>query len=525
MNKKLVSVICTLLCLCLLLSACGGEEVKPSETETPEETQVIRNFPMAEKPAFKEESVYVNLRPDGSVYSVSVTDRLRSELPQVRVEDVSELLDITDVKTDTEPVYEDGRMYWDMEGVDLYYNGKSEAQPPISVAIKYFLDDREISAEKLAGKSGSLRIEISVVNNVEQTVNIQGSSCRITCPMMFAGGMLLPEEGFSDVKVSNGVIMSDGAHKLVAFVGIPGMNESLKLDSLGIPLLGDALTKTEYSVTAEVEDFAMGNMMFAAVPFSSLAALGGENSAEGIEEVKNLLIDIDSMLSAVQSMGLAEMAQALYGDAKQIEQLLSAVGEATKLYNENRALLDMMDKYVTEENLALLEKFIADVENLNTEPLQKLLNNESFRRLMSFLSELDKGLGDLNVFTQDAMQLMQLIDGLNSDLSDPELRKAVENLPQTVSRLKALLGVLRDCRGAIDDFSSYFSGDKSDTLKNLVAMVDKYANLSALTQAQKEHLAARTRAWLHFGQQYDIFTQKLPEASSSVLFIYRVDSV
>ena len=525
-RNKLSRLICLMLAAVMLLSlcACGKEKTEEKETapEISETAAPQQVFELSDTPVYKEEAVYVNLRPDGKVQSLSVTDRMHTDVPQVRIEDVTNLKDISDVKTFIEPVYEDGHMYWDMEGTDLYYSGTAKAEPPISVEISYTLDGKEISYEKLAGQSGTVTMDISVTNSLEKTVNIGGRAQNITCPMLFVGGMILPEESFDNVKTSNAAILGDGSHKLVFFVGIPGMNESLALDSLPITVLGDAITKTEYSVTAEVENFSVSNMMFAAVPFSSVFALGGEGALDGIEGLKYVLSDIEGLLNAFSSLDISQLMQMLYGGAAQAEKLISAVGEASELYNENQALLTLMDKYVTNENLALMERLINELEAVDTAGFEALFGSTEFTRFINLLSRFDKNIGELAGISGDAMQLMGVVDSLKRDLADANVKKSVDNLPETVRRLKALVDIMKDSRETLNSFEALLN---DGTMDSIMGIAEKYADLSSLSEAQAEHLALRMREWLAFGQQYDIFTQRLPSATSSVIFIYKTDAI
>lgn len=523
-NKNIFSrLVCVLLAAAMLFSlcSCGGGDSE-DEPEATESAAPHQTFELSDTPVYKEESVYVNLRPDGSISGTSVTDRIHTELPQVRVEDVTNLSDISDVKTFIDPVYENGRMYWDMEATDLYYSGKSEAEPPISISIKYYLDGEEISYEDLAGKSGNVKLDIKVENKLTKSVGIGGSSETITCPILFVGGMILPEESFENVKTQNAAILGDGSHKLVFFVGIPGMNESLALDSLQTPLLGDAITKTEYSVSADVASFSISNMMFAAVPFSSVFALGGEGALDGVEGVKTALADIEGLLNAFSALDISELMQMLYGGASQAERLLAAVGEASELYNENRELLELMDKYVTDENLALMERLVTELDSIDTSGIERIIGSREFSNLMSLLSRFDANIGQLSGLSGDAMQLMSVVESLKKDLTDAEIKKSVDNLPDTVRRLRNLVNVLKDSRETLDSFEALLN---DETMENIMSITEKYADLSALTEVQAEHLAMRMKEWLAFGQEYDIFTTRTADATSSVIFIYKTDAI
>lgn len=525
-KKTLWRIICLLLAAALVVSLCccgkNSEETPEKDGEVRESAAPHQTFELSDTPVYKEESVYVNLNPDGSVSGISVTDRIHTDLPQIRIEDVTNLSDVSDVKTFIEPVYEDDRMYWDMESTDLYYNGTTEAEPPVNVGITYYLDGEEISYADLAGKSGNVKIDIKVENTLTKSVSIGGKAETITCPMLFVGGMILPEESFENVKTENAAILGDGSHKLVFFVGIPGMNDSLALDSLSMPLLGDAITKTEYSVSADVESFSISNMMFAAVPFSSVFALGGEGALDGVEGLKTALADIEGLLNAFSSLDVSELMQMLYGGAAQAEKLISAVGEASELYNENRGLLELMDKYVTSENIALLERLVTELQSLDTGNIEKILGSTEFSYLMNLLSRFDSNVSQLSGISRDAMQLMGVVNSLQNDLADAEVKKSVDNLPETVSRLQNLVNVLKDSREMIDSFESLLD---SETMESIMNITEKYADLSALTEVQAEHLAMRMKEWLAFGQEYDIFTTRTQKATSSVIFIYKTEAI
>lgn len=525
MKNNFSKVLCLLLALMLLLTACG-KPVPPDEPEPTEEVPHSRpEYALTDAPVFKEESVYVNLSPDGTVQSVSVTDRLHTDMPQVRIEDVSDLTDIQDVKTFAEPIVQDGKLYWDMEYTDLYYSGQSSATPPVNISLSYKLDGKDIDYRKLAGKSGRVEITVKVENTLEKQVTVNGTSYTVKCPMLFVGGTILPDDGFSDVKAENAVIMGDGLHKIVFFAGIPGMNDSLDIQSLAIPLLGQALESAEYTITAEVENFAMSNMMFAALPFSSLASLGAASISEGMDGVKEVLTDLDTLLGGISSLNVTQMIGLLYGNSDNAVKLLNAVGEAAKLYEENRALLETLDKYVTEDNLALVKKTLADLEKLDPDTLSTVVGSEEFRQLMQMLGELDGASEAVSELTNDAMLLLPIAESLKADLSAEAVNKSLQSLPQTVQKLRELVALMEQSRGLLDTLGSLFEGGSAAQLQRLMSIAEKYTRLDSLSTAQSEHLAGRMSEWLSFGSEYSIFTQRTENMTSSVMFIFKTEGI
>ncbi len=88
--------------------------------------------------------------------------------------------------------------------------------------------------------------------------------------MLFVCGMILPDENFSEVSTPNGVLFERRLSPARVFAGVPGMNDSLGIDKLGINI-GTTLGGSEYTISAKAKDFKLGNMMFVAVPFSSIS--------------------------------------------------------------------------------------------------------------------------------------------------------------------------------------------------------------------------------------------------------------
>ena len=523
-KKNMSRLMCLALVPAMLLTGCARTPQAAPE-KTPEPVHVKPSYEMTDTPVHKEEAVYVNLRPDGTVTEVNVTDRLHTDLPQVRVEDVSILEGIKDVKGFSEPVRDNGYLYWDMESTDLYYSGTTPQSPPIKVAIKYLLDGEEISYEKLSGKSGRVTVDISVENTLEKTVYVSGGEYTLRCPMLFVGGMILPEDSFGSVSTDNTIVIGDGAHKIAFFMGLPGMSESLGLSSLELPVIGKTLGSSHYSISADVENFALGNMMFAAVPFSSISAISVEGLDEGIAGVKSVLGDIESIMNAFSALGVNEIIEVLYGEAFQAEELIRAISETATLYRENKELLETLAKYITEDNLKLIDKLLTDIENMNMPSIKAAMDVETFQKLIAILSIISSGFSEVAVLTADALGLLPVLTSLRDDLKTAQMQESLDNLPELAEKLRTLMDVLKQCQDLLDSVSDMFGEENIDDLTSLLDTAAKYTELDVLSDAQADHLAGRMREWLAFGQEYDIFTQRTSTTSSTVIFIYKAESI
>ena len=59
-------------------------------------------------------------------------------------------------------------MSWRTDGSDIYYQGTTSKELPVSVKLKYFLDGVETDPNDLVGKSGKLKIQVNYENKAKQ---------------------------------------------------------------------------------------------------------------------------------------------------------------------------------------------------------------------------------------------------------------------------------------------------------------------------------------------------------------------
>lgn len=473
----------------------------------------------------KDETVYVNAKADGTVYKVNVTDWLHTDTPQVRIADTSNLKNIQNVKTLTQPVEKDGMLYWDMDTTDLYYSGVTEAQPPVSFTIKYFLDGTEMTADEIAGKKGNVAIQITVSNSLKKKVTVSGKSYEITCPMLVAGGTILPEDTFSNIAIDYGTAMSDGAKQIVFFAGIPGIDESLGLSELNMSVIDKSMYTDTYTITAYTECFSLGNMMFAVMPFSSVGALGNGGLTDSIDSVKEVLTDVEKIQTAMNGLDVQKMIDLLYGDSNKIEEIMGAVGKASVLYSENEKMLKVLGGYMTDENMEKLDKLVTDLNNTDMEAVSETLSDPKMKQLLALLPKLSSSLSDIAVLAEDLNAVMPIFESLSADMEDPEIQKSVENLPETLTKLNEIVAVLNENKELLETLGALASEDNIKQIEALMETADKYADLGSLSEEQTETLAGRMKEWINFGSTYDIFTQKPEQMTSSVMFTYKTDGI
>ena len=279
----------------------------------------------------KTETVYVIAKADGTPEKVIVSDWIKNTGKADKITDKSNLTDIENVKGDEGYTIDEKKMVqWDAKGNDIYYQGKGNASTlPVGVSVKYMLDGKPVSAEELKGKSGKVTIRFDYTNRQFETVKINGKDEKIYVPFAMLTGMLLDNDKFRNVEVTNGKVINDGSRTYVAGFAFPGMQESLGLDKKEMEL------PTYVEVTAEVQEFELATTMTVAT-----ADLFGDLDTEKADKkLDDLDKKLDEFTSAVDK--LADGTSQLY---EGVGTLLSKSGELTsgvsQLYDGAASLKD-----------------------------------------------------------------------------------------------------------------------------------------------------------------------------------------
>ena len=221
-------------------------DVKDTETTVSESTAA------KDTKTAKDETVYVIANADGSVKKIIVSDWIKNSLNENNLKDKSELKDIKNVKGDESYVMDSDNMrVWNADGADIYYQGTISKELPVDLKVSYKLDGKAVSADEIAGKSGKATIRFDYVNKQYSEVTIDGKTEKIYVPFVMLTGLMLDNDVFTNVEVSNGKLINDGDRTVVAGFALPGLKENLALDSSKIEIPDNV------EVTADVKNFSL----------------------------------------------------------------------------------------------------------------------------------------------------------------------------------------------------------------------------------------------------------------------------
>lgn len=224
----------------------------------------------------KEETVYVMADPSGATHEILVSDWIKNRTGSKVLEDVSDLDGIVNVKGN-EAFSKDGdKVTWEADGQDIFYQGTTERELPVNMTVSYYLDGEAIEPEALIGKTGQVTIRFDYENTQKQTVMVDGKETEIYTPFAMLTGLVLDSNHFSNIRTTNGKVITKGDENIVVGMTLPGLQESLDLANVADKLESDEAKEeirsielpSYFELSAYTTDFRMDMSM-------SLAVAGG----------------------------------------------------------------------------------------------------------------------------------------------------------------------------------------------------------------------------------------------------------
>ncbi len=258
--KKIVS-----LGLCAALAAGGvattvyalneGEKTSGETEQSEQEASANEGQPGSSRgqESEKDETVYIFAGPDGAVQKILVSDWLSNPSGSQTLNDKTELTNVENVRGDEGyTMGSDGAFVWDAQGRDIYYQGNTEKELPVGLSVTYKLNGETVSPAELAGKSGRVTIRFDYTARQYEEVEIEGKKETIYVPFAMVTGVVLDNDIFTNVGVTNGKLINDGSRTVVVGAALPGLQEDLAIseDQFEIP---DYL-----EISADAENFELG---------------------------------------------------------------------------------------------------------------------------------------------------------------------------------------------------------------------------------------------------------------------------
>lgn len=515
MKKTIMKMASVSLCVVLATSGVGMTTYalsadKSSNNTISEENSVKTTAVNTDENALvKNETVYVIAGAEGSVKKIIVSDWIKNALGSSSITDKSSLTDVENVKGDESYTMSgDDMRVWDAAGNDIYYKGNIEKELPVNMSVTYKLDGKNISAEELAGKSGKVTIRFDYKNNQYQTVSIDGKEEKIYVPFAMLTGIILNNDVFTNVSVSNGKIINDGDKTIIAGIAFPGLQESLGVseEKLEIPDYVD--------ISADVKNFSMTstvtiatNEVFNKIDTESLASVDElTEAASQLSTAMNELMDGSSQLYAGLSTLLDKSGELIAGidklaaGAEQLKAGASQVNTGAGRVNEGALQLKAGTGSVA-AGASQLQTGTADLsEGLNSLSASNDTLNGGAKQVFETLLATARGqlaASGLTVPQLTTDNYAEVLDGVTAMLNANGAGEAAK----TVSSLKA----------SLDSYNTFYKG-----LAAYTAGVENAAAGAAQLKAGAEQLNTGAAQLNTGAEQLSAGTASLKDGTSQL---------
>ena len=290
-------------------------------------------------------------------------------------------------------------------------------------------------------------------------MSIDGKNTKIYVPFVMLTGLLLDNDIFTNVEISNGKIINDGDRIIAVGFALPGMQENLNLscDKVDIPDFVE--------ITADVNNFALSNTLTVAA--NSIISDLDVSKLDSADDLQASLTELSSAMSK-----LLDGSSELYGGLSELllksKELISGVD---KLANGASALSDGAAALS-----AGLSELVSNNDTLNAGAKQV------FDTLLSAVSQKLKDNG-ITVDTLTVENYKTVIGGLLENPTDSQKAELINIADAALNAKISAIGVPQNNYGAVKELlaTKLSSGETQES-----AMAEIAAMLQNISDPQNE---------------------------------------
>ena len=444
-----------------------------------------------------DEAVYINM----DYYGVPTNTRIVKGVNlngHTEFTDFGDYKDVYNMSTFDEPVLKDGSVYWklDTDKQRFYYecipNDTVNIQMPWNFDVSYKLNGVPVEADKCAGASGTIQMDIHAVPN-DYASEYYKNNMMLVC----ATGIDMSKA--LSIDAPGAQIQSFGTYKLVMFMGLPGEENT-------------------FTVRIGSNDFeSMGLIMF--MTPATTSALDIMSSMRDIKDRlensgDNLYTGVSSMLSTMQ---------AVQGSLSSMSKGISGIDQVRKQLIRDRGTIDPR----TDAALAALNELTGQSDSLIPElsttkdTLTSL--NATTSSILTTLEESGADVAEYQKLLEQVKTSLGNLEDLFDDLDDEtsngswnisQVRSASENLSKDLEALRKDLSSLSD---ELDDLD--LETPVSTELTNYVKKMASTASSTVLDTAYSKGYAAGKQAAIDAGKtdeaEIEAMAQQYAEAAKA----------
>lgn len=433
----------------------------------------------------KKENVYAKLNADGTTedayvinhFTVKKAGMIKDYGDYANVENLTDL-NILKQKNDQTTI--------DAKKGEFYYQGTiQDVKLPWSVEIRYELDGKNMLPEELGGRSGALKIYISLKQNKDQAKDF--SDHYVT-----QISLTLDNEKAKNIKAKDATIADAGADTQLSFTVLPGKEADymIKADVKNFSMSGFSIAAVPYSMNINLDDYGINDMTgqfdklisateqlntgmsklssgMKQLDTNSSALLKGYNQINsGIGTLSgnsSTLVNGSKQIENALSVMASSMAGADFSSMSQLKQLPTSMDQMSSgLKNLRSGLLKLRQGFDTSYNIldeqmkeasqtTLTQEELSEMKTLSKEnsAVQKLLDSyHNEQKIIGIWNQVKPAFTavstSLNANNKDSVisGLDQVISGLdqmstalNKSLKDVDIEKQMTSLSKGLNQL------------------------------------------------------------------------------------------
>lgn len=489
--------------------------------------------------ASKTENVYTNMDYTGTVKKTTVSNHLEND-KDGEIKDNSILTNILNVNGSEGFTLDNDIVTWYAKGKDIFYTGTTKKAQPINVVTKYYLNGKVTKATDMIGKSGKIKIEISLLNN-----SLLRTDNTFT-PYVVALGAMMDSDTNTDISITNGKVTDTGTRSVLLAISAPGLYEYTNINEF------KSLNKV--TITYNTTDFEINDIYMVASPkilseldlgifdkldilTSSISTLGEkmDELEAGTKDLANgtsKLFTNSSIFNeklATASASLEKIANGTIKLVDGVDEMLTTLTDAKTMMEDkdidgslanlkvlqakNEATITKLTKPLVEaaykvkkmsptetetEMIARIKKLnpnltVAEEQELknfkSTYELKLLLvaNNDAVKEMITNLEDLNSLLDTLTTKLEDVKEMQGKVTLLNASLN--ELSVGLNKLSQASTEINKGISTLNNGATKISLGTTQLNNQGIKTLVNysnrIITYSEKIENLVNLSKSYK----------------------------------------
>lgn len=456
----------------------------------------------------KDEAIYGNLDLKGSLNDIYVVNTFHVKKTGNIADhgdytDVRNLTDLTDMEQDGNKV----RFQAKKEDADFNYQGFLKKQPlPWNIDVTYLLDGDVVDPDDLAGKNGSLEIQIETSANedVDKTFFEY---------YMLQISLTLDPEVFEDIQAPDATKAKEGKNTNLTFTVMPEEEEDFIVSANVSDLEMDPIDINATPANMPIDDPDLGDMK------DDIQSL-----ADAIEDVDGGVGGLRDGISDLND-GATELRSGSTEYQNGINELDESSGELVNGSAQIRDTLNQVNNAVQGDidipDLGEFEEFPEHLRNLS-DGLQDVADNldnsrndydDAFDKLKSRIDDLPEDA----ISEDDIEKLLDEIEDAESEDVARELKEAYDTAKELKEEFPDIDEVFDSVEGILDDAhdsAQEMADNVAELATTIEAGMDQMDGLDSLTELQ-EGLSTMASEYQSFHNGLVEYTDGVGELASS----------